>query len=66
MFKKLFKFGKKKRRMNENEVVNVNESLVEVDKDEKNETVKEDIVVSNEDTLKKKLKIQWTIKKLKT
>ena len=56
MFKKLFNFGKKKtEELNENEVVNANESLVEVDKDEKNETVKEDIVVSNEDTAEEKV-----------
>ena len=56
MFKKLFNFGKKKtEELNENEIVNANESLVEVDKDEKNETVKEDIVVSNEDTAEEKV-----------
>ena len=56
MFKKLFNFGKKKtEELNENKVVNANESLVELDKDEKNETVKEDIVVSNEDTAEEKV-----------
>ena len=52
MFKKLFKFGKKKQEeANDNEVVNEHDTAIEENNDNVNESKQEDIAVSNDDVL---------------
>ena len=52
MFKKLFKFGKKKQEeANDNEVVNEHDTAIEENNDNVNESKQEDIAVSNEDVV---------------
>ena len=56
MFKKLFKFGKKKQEeANENEVVNEQETVIEENNDNVDESKQEDIAVSNEDVVEEKI-----------
>lgn len=61
MFKKLFKFGKKKQEeANENEVVNEQETVIEENNDNVNESKQEDIAVSNEDVVEEKVENEET------
>ena len=61
MFKKLFKFGKKKQEeANENEVVNEQETAIEENNDNVNESKQEDIAVSNEDVVEEKVENEET------
>lgn len=61
MFKKLFKFGKKKQEeANENEVVNEHETVIEENNDNVNESKQEDIAVSNEDVVEEKVENEET------
>ena len=61
MFKKLFKFGKKKQEeANENEVVNEQETVIEENNDNVNESKQEDIAVSNEDVVEDKVENEET------
>ncbi|MGM9543946.1 MAG: signal recognition particle-docking protein FtsY [Romboutsia timonensis] len=61
MFKKLFKFGKKKQEeANENEVVNEQEAAIEENNDNVNESKQEDIAVSNEDVVEEKIENEET------
>lgn len=61
MFKKLFKFGKKKQEeANENEVVNEQETVIEENNDNVNECKQEDIAVSNEDVVEEKVENEET------
>ena len=61
MFKKLFKFGKKKQEeANENEVVNEQETVIEENNDNVNESKQEDIAVSNEVVVEEKVENEET------
>ena len=61
MFKKLFKFGKKKQEeANENEVVNEQDTVIEENNDNVNESKQEDIAVSNEDVVEEKVENEET------
>ena len=61
MFKKLFKFGKKKQEeANENEVVNEHDTAIEENNDNVNESKQEDIAVSNEDVVEEKVENEET------
>lgn len=61
MFKKLFKFGKKKQEeANENEVVNEQETVIEENNGNVNESKQEDIAVSNEDVVEEKVENEET------
>ena len=61
MFKKLFKFGKKKQEeANDNEVVNEHDTAIEENNDNVNESKQEDIAVSNEDVFEEKLENEET------
>ena len=61
MFKKLFKFGKKKQEeANDNEVVNEQETVIEENNDNVNESKQEDIAVSNEDVVEEKVENEET------
>ena len=61
MFKKLFKFGKKKQEeANDNEVVNEQETAIEENNDNVNESKQEDIAVSNEDVVEEKVENEET------
>ena len=61
MFKKLFKFGKKKQEeANENEVVNEQETAIEANNDNVNKSKQEDIAVSNEDVVEEKIENEET------
>ena len=61
MFKKLFKFGKKKQEeANDNEVVNEHETAIEENNDNVNESKQEDIAVSNEDVVEEKVENEET------
>ena len=56
MFKKLFKFGKKKQEeANDNEVVNEHDTAIEENNDNVNESKQEDIAVSNEYVVEEKV-----------
>ena len=61
MFKKLFKFGKKKQEeANDNEVVNEHDTAIEENNDNVNESKQEDIAVSNEDVVEEKVENEET------
>ena len=61
MFKKLFKFGKKKQEeANDNEVVNEHDTAIEENNDNVNESKQEDIAVSNEDVVEEKIENEET------
>ena len=61
MFKKLFKFGKKKQEeANDNEVVNEHDTAIEENNDNVNESKQEDIAVSNEDVAEEKVENEET------
>ena len=61
MFKKLFKFGKKKQEeANDNEVVNEHDTVIEENNDNVNESKQEDIAVSNEDVVEEKVENEET------
>lgn len=61
MFKKLFKFGKKKQEeANDNEVVNEHDTAIEENNDNVNESKQEDISVSNEDVVEEKVENEET------
>ena len=61
MFKKLFKFGKKKQEeANDNEVVNEHDTSIEENNDNVNESKQEDIAVSNEDVVEEKVENEET------
>ena len=61
MFKKLFKFGKKKQEeANDNEVVNEHDTAIEENNDNVNESKQEDIAVSNEDVVEEKVENKET------
>ena len=61
MFKKLFKFGKKKQEeANENEVVNEQDTAIEANNDNVNKSKQEDIAVSNEDVVEEKIENEET------
>ena len=61
MFKKLFKFGKKKQEeANENEVVNEHDTAIEENNDNVNESKQEDIAVSNEVVVEEKVENEET------
>lgn len=61
MFKKLFKFGKKKQEeANDNEVVNEHDTAIEENDDNVNESKQEDIAVSNEDVVEEKVENEET------
>lgn len=61
MFKKLFKFGKKKQeKANDNEVVNEHDTAIEENNDNVNESKQEDIAVSNEDVVEEKVENEET------
>ena len=61
MFKKLFKFGKKKQEeANDNEVVNAQDTAIEENNDNVNESKQEDIAVSNEDVVEEKVENEET------
>ena len=61
MFKKLFKFGKKKQEeVNDNEVVNEHDTAIEENNDNVNESKQEDIAVSNEDVVEEKVENEET------
>ena len=61
MFKKLFKFGKKKQEeANDNEVVNEHDTAIEENNDNVNESKQEDIAVSNEDVGEEKVENEET------
>ena len=61
MFKKLFKFGKKKQEeANDNEVVNEHDTAIEENNDNANESKQEDIAVSNEDVVEEKVENEET------
>ena len=61
MFKKLFKFGKKKQEeANENEVVNEQDTAIEANNDNVNKSKQEDIAVSNEDVVEEKVENEET------
>jgi len=61
VFKKLFKFGKKKQEeANDNEVVNEHDTAIEENNDNVNESKQEDIAVSNEDVVEEKVENEET------
>ncbi|WP_331679360.1 signal recognition particle-docking protein FtsY [Romboutsia timonensis] len=61
MFKKLFKFGKKKQEeANDNEVVNEHDTAIEENNDNVNESKQEDIAVSNEVVVEEKVENEET------
>ena len=61
MFKKLYKFGKKKQEeANDNEVVNEHDTAIEENNDNVNESKQEDIAVSNEDVVEEKVENEET------
>ena len=61
MFKKLFKFGKKKQEeANDNEVVNEHDTAIEENNGNVNESKQEDIAVSNEDVVEEKVENEET------
>ena len=61
MFKKLFKFGKKKQEeANDNEVVNEHDTAIEENNYNVNESKQEDIAVSNEDVVEEKVENEET------
>ena len=61
MFKKLFKFGKKKQEeANDKEVVNEHDTAIEENNDIVNESKQEDIAVSNEDVVEEKVENEET------
>ena len=61
MFKKLFKFGKKKQEeANDNEVVDEHDTAIEENNDNVNESKQEDIAVSNEDVVEEKVENEET------
>ena len=61
MFKKLFKFGKKKQEeANDNEVVNEHDTAIEENNDNVNESKQEDIAVSNEDVVEEEVENEET------
>ena len=61
MFKKLFKFGKKKQEeANDSEVVNEHDTAIEENNDNVNESKQEDIAVSNEDVVEEKVENEET------
>ena len=61
MFKKLFKFGKKKQEeANDNDVVNEHDTAIEENNDNVNESKQEDIAVSNEDVVEEKVENEET------
>ncbi len=61
MFKKLFKFGKKKQEeANDNEVVNEHDTAIEENNDNVNESKQEDIAGSNEDVVEEKVENKET------
>lgn len=61
MFKKLFKFGKKKQEeANDNEVVNEHDTAIEENNDNVNESKQEDIAVPNEDVVEEKVENEET------
>jgi len=61
VFKKLFKFGKKKQEeANDNEVVNEHDTAIEENNDNVNESKQEDISVSNEDVVEEKVENEET------
>ena len=61
MFKKLFKFGKKKQEeANDNEVVTEHDTAIEENNDNVNESKQEDIAVSNEDVVEEKVENEET------
>ena len=61
MFKKIFKFGKKKQEeANDNEVVNEHDTAIEENNDNVNESKQEDIAVSNEDVVEEKVENEET------
>jgi len=61
VFKKLFKFGKKKQEeANDNEVVNEHDTAIEENNDNVNESKQENIAVSNEDVVEEKVENEET------
>ena len=61
MFKKIFKFGKKKQEeANDNEVVNEHDTAIEENNYNVNESKQEDIAVSNEDVVEEKVENEET------